>query len=212
MGVMRSPKEPVLVPSCTCQSDVSQPWVFIISQQFLFSQQGSSLQSTTPSQLQGFPLLGAKCYTNAPGLLRQTKAGDLPWVGSLRPSPRDLLFSCLTSTFKGFRELSIGPSGETPWEEAQISEAIDLQPYLLAYPVLVNGPNRGHMGGKQLVLGEGGIAGPAQISLVLPTALSPTTTHLDGSLRLAFHNPCQNPHWDLRERREAVKTTSHTSP
>ena len=26
--VMRSPKEPILVPSCTCQSDVSQPWVF----------------------------------------------------------------------------------------------------------------------------------------------------------------------------------------
>ena len=41
-----------------------------------------------------------------------------------------------------------------------MSEAIDSQPYLLAYPILVNGPNRGHVGGEQLVLGEGGIAGP----------------------------------------------------
>lgn len=32
--------------------------------------------------------------------------------------------------------------------------------YLLAYSILVNGPHCGHMGGKKLVLGEGGIAGP----------------------------------------------------
>lgn len=37
---------------------------------------------------------------------------------------------------------------------------VALQPYLLAHPILVDGPNRGHMGGKQLVLGERGIAGP----------------------------------------------------
>lgn len=32
--------------------------------------------------------------------------------------------------------------------------------HLLAHPILVDGPNSGHVGGEQLVLGEGGIAGP----------------------------------------------------
>lgn len=48
------------------------------------------------------------------------------------------------------------------WEEAQMRRvgSPTLQPYLLAHPILVDGPNRGHMGGEQLVLGECGIAGP----------------------------------------------------
>lgn len=55
-----------------------------------------------------------------------------------------------------------------------------LQPYLLAHPILVDGPNRGHVGGEQLVLGEGGIAGPGTNEPGLAHGVVPHHHALDG--------------------------------
>lgn len=71
-----------------------------------------------------------------------------------------------------------------PWEEAQRHRVdpcpVALQPYLLAHPILVDGPNSGHMGGKQLVLGEGGIAGPGTDEPGLAHSIVPDHNALDG--------------------------------
>ena len=91
MGVMRSPKEPILVPSCTChQMFPSLGSLGIISQQFLFSWQLSSLQSTTPFPAPGLPITGGYVTQDAPGFCSDKHKGlgtpPLGWA-PLRPLP-----------------------------------------------------------------------------------------------------------------------------
>lgn len=55
-----------------------------------------------------------------------------------------------------------------------------MKPYLLAYPILVNGPDRGHVSGEQLVLGEGGVASPGADEPGLAHSVVPHDNALDG--------------------------------
>lgn len=52
--------------------------------------------------------------------------------------------------------------------------------YLLTDSVLVDGPDGGYMGGQQLVLGQGSVAGPGTNKASLPHGIVSYNNTLDG--------------------------------